>query len=107
MKKVWQAENVSGRWAVYMVGHNIEYISEIGDNLIFDSEEEAREFVHMLNMDGEIHKLATLRRLKIKTAFEMLEDAEVMQEFDDCVWVKVNIYQWETFNELTRGQYEL
>lgn len=35
---------------------------------------------------------------KIELAFDMLEDAEVMQEFDDCVWVKIDREMWEQFN---------
>ena len=35
---------------------------------------------------------------KIELAFDMLEDAEVMQEFDDCVWVKIDRDMWEKFN---------
>jgi len=100
MKKVWQVEDVSNGWAVYLIGYNTEYIDEQGDNLLFDTKEKAQEFVDTLNMNGEMHKRTTLEKLKIKTAFEMLEDAEVMQEFDDCVWIKVDIYQWETFNAL-------
>lgn len=98
--KVWQAENVSNGWAVYLNGYNTEYIDEQGDNLIFDTKKEAQEFVDMLNSTGELHKHATLEKLKIKTAIEMLEDAEVMQEFDDCVWIKVDIYKWQQFNEM-------
>ena len=37
---------------------------------------------------------------KIELAFDILEDAEVMQEFDDCVWIKVDAYKWETFNDM-------
>jgi len=35
---------------------------------------------------------------KIELAFDMLEDAEVMQEFDDCVWVKIDKGLWDEFN---------
>jgi hypothetical protein len=100
MKKIWQVEGVSNGWAVYLTDYNTEYIDQEGDNLIFDSKEKAQAFVDMLNQDGEQHKRTTLERLRNKTAIEMLEDAEVMQEFDDYVWIKVDIYQWETFNNL-------
>ena len=36
---------------------------------------------------------------KIELAFDMLEDAEVMQEFDDCVWVKIDREMWNEFNK--------
>jgi len=35
---------------------------------------------------------------KIELAFDLLEDAEVMQEFDDSVWIKVDRKMWEQFN---------
>jgi hypothetical protein len=35
---------------------------------------------------------------KVETAFDMLEDAEVMHEFDDSVWIKVDRELWEAFN---------
>lgn len=34
----------------------------------------------------------------VELAFDILDDAEVMQEFDDSVWLKVNKEDWETFN---------
>jgi hypothetical protein len=34
---------------------------------------------------------------KIEMAFDILENAEVMQEFDDCVWIKVDRKLWEEF----------
>lgn len=34
---------------------------------------------------------------KVSMAFDMLEDAEVMQEFDDSVWIKVDKELWEAF----------
>lgn len=102
MKKVWQVEDVTNGWAVYMVTYNTEYIDEQGDNLIFDTKEKAQAFVDMLNQDGEQHKRTTLERLRNKTAIEMLEDAEVMQEFDDSMWIKVNLEMWETFHNLAR-----
>ncbi len=33
------------------------------------------------------------------TALEILEDAEVMQEFEDSVWVKIDREAWEAFLE--------
>jgi hypothetical protein len=98
--KIWQAENVSNGWAVYLTGYNTEFTDAQDDNLIFETKEKAQAFVDLLNINGELHKQNTLKRVKIKTAIEMLEDAEVMQEFDDCVWIKVDIYKWETFNDM-------
>lgn len=37
-------------------------------------------------------------RDRVTLAFDMLEDAEVMQEFDDSVWIKVDRELWEAFN---------
>ena len=34
---------------------------------------------------------------KVALAFDLLDDAEVMEEFDDCVWHKVDRETWETF----------
>ena len=34
---------------------------------------------------------------RIELAFDMLEDAEVMQVFDDEVWIKVDRKLWEEF----------
>ena len=38
---------------------------------------------------------------KVTLAFDMLEDAEVMQVFDDCVWVKLDREMWNEFNSIT------
>lgn len=100
MKKVWQVENVSNGWAVYMTDYNTEYTDAHGDNLLFDTKKEAQAFVDVLNINGELHKQTTLGRLRIKTAIDMLEDAEVMQEFDDSLWIKVDLEMWETFHGL-------
>jgi hypothetical protein len=35
---------------------------------------------------------------RIEMAFDLLEDAEVMQVFDDDVWIKVDREMWEQFN---------
>jgi hypothetical protein len=35
---------------------------------------------------------------KIELAFDLLEDAEVMQVFDDEVWIKVDREMWNEFN---------
>ena len=35
---------------------------------------------------------------RIEMAFDILEDAEVMQEFDDEVWIKVDKEMWNEFN---------
>ena len=37
----------------------------------------------------------------VALAFDVLENAEVMQEFDDFLWIKVDREQWERFQELT------
>jgi hypothetical protein len=36
---------------------------------------------------------------KIELAFDLLADAEVMHEFDDCLWVKVDRELWEEFQK--------
>jgi hypothetical protein len=38
---------------------------------------------------------------KIELAFDILEAAEVMQVFDDCVWVKIDREMWNEFNDIT------
>ena len=43
---------------------------------------------------------------KIELAFDMLEDAEVMQEFDDCMWIKVDKELWEAFNGTPTEEFE-
>ena len=35
---------------------------------------------------------------KVELAFDMLEDAEVMQVFDNEVWIKVDREMWNEFN---------
>ena len=35
----------------------------------------------------------------VELAFDILEDAEVMQEFEDDVWIKVDKESWEKFQE--------
>jgi hypothetical protein len=100
MKKVWQVENVSNGWAIYMVDQNTEYLDADGDNLLFDTKEKAQWFVDELNINGEVHQKTTWEQLRARAAIEMLKDAEVMHEFDDCVWIKVGIYKWEQFNDL-------
>jgi len=35
---------------------------------------------------------------KVTLAFDMLEDAEVMQVFDNEVWVKLDREMWNEFN---------
>lgn len=35
---------------------------------------------------------------KVTLAFDMLEDAEVMQVFDNEVWIKVDREMWNEFN---------
>jgi hypothetical protein len=36
----------------------------------------------------------------VALAFDVLENAEVMQEFDDFLWIKVDREQWERFQTL-------
>jgi hypothetical protein len=36
---------------------------------------------------------------QIELAFDILEDAEVMHEFDDCVWISVDKDLWDQFNK--------
>jgi hypothetical protein len=35
----------------------------------------------------------------VDMAFDILEDAEVMQEFDDSVWIKIDKELWNKFQE--------
>jgi hypothetical protein len=32
---------------------------------------------------------------KVEFALDVLESAEVVQEFDDCVWVKIDKADWD------------
>jgi hypothetical protein len=43
---------------------------------------------------------------KVTLAFDMLEDADVMQEYDDRVWISVDRDLWNDFNR-TIGREEL
>lgn len=36
---------------------------------------------------------------KIELACDILENAEVMQEYDDCLWIKVDRHDWQAFFE--------
>jgi len=36
---------------------------------------------------------------RLEVGFEMLIDAEVIQEFDDSVWIKVDKESWNQFQE--------
>jgi|688.fasta_scaffold800419_4 hypothetical protein len=36
---------------------------------------------------------------RLEVGFEMLIDAEVIQEFDDSVWIKVDKESWDQFQE--------
>ena len=38
---------------------------------------------------------------KVTLAFDMLEDADVVQVFDDEVWVKLDREMWNEFNGIT------
>lgn len=42
---------------------------------------------------------------KVGLAFDILEDAEIMQEFDDSVWIKVDRALWEAFTTAPRMIY--
>lgn len=37
---------------------------------------------------------------KVSTAIDILENAEVMQEFDDCVWIKISKEDWDWLKSL-------
>lgn len=37
----------------------------------------------------------------VDLAFDILDDAEVMQEFDDSVWIKIDKELWDKFQEAT------
>lgn len=52
---MWQVEDVSVGWAIYMVDENTEYVDEHGDNLIFDTKSEAQRFVDKLNKEVTLH----------------------------------------------------
>lgn len=41
---------------------------------------------------------------KVDQALTMLECAEVVQEFDDSVWLKVDRADWEAFNNAFNGE---
>lgn len=43
---------------------------------------------------------------KVQMAFDLLEDAEVMQEFDDSVWIKVDKELWEAFTAAPTEEFE-
>jgi hypothetical protein len=36
---------------------------------------------------------------RVALAFDVLENAEVMEEFDDCLWIRVNREDWEALKE--------
>lgn len=38
---------------------------------------------------------------KVELAFDILEAAEVMQVFDDDLWIKVDRAMWNEFNGIT------
>jgi hypothetical protein len=35
---------------------------------------------------------------KVSLAFDILENADVTGEFDDCVWIRVDIDMWKAFH---------
>ena len=38
----------------------------------------------------------------VDLAFDVLDDAEVVQEFDDSVWVKIDKELWNQFKEANK-----
>jgi hypothetical protein len=36
---------------------------------------------------------------KVSLAFDLLENADVMEEFEDCLWIKVHREDWERLKE--------
>jgi hypothetical protein len=40
---------------------------------------------------------------KISLAFDILENAEVMEEFNEYLWIKVDREMWEAFNNEDEG----
>lgn len=40
---------------------------------------------------------------KMLLALEMIENGEVMQEFEDFVWIKLHRFEWETILDLNEG----
>lgn len=43
-------------WAIYMKDQNIEYTNPEGDNLLFDTKEEAKKFIILLDIIEEAKK---------------------------------------------------
>ena len=41
---------------------------------------------------------------KVKLAFDILENADVTGEFNDCVWIKIDRDLWEAFNSEEQDQ---
>jgi hypothetical protein len=41
---------------------------------------------------------------KVKLAFDILENADVTGEFDDCVWIRIDRDLWEAFNSEEQDQ---
>lgn len=44
---------------------------------------------------------------KIELAFDLLENSEVMQEFDDCLWIKVDRQDWQAFFDCEKTKSEV
>lgn len=36
---------------------------------------------------------------RLAIAFDVLENAEVMEEFEDCLWIRVDREDWERLKE--------
>ncbi len=43
---------------------------------------------------------------KVEVALDILENAEVIQEFEDSVWLKISKEDWEWFKELKETENE-
>jgi hypothetical protein len=44
---------------------------------------------------------------KIELACDILEQAEVMQEYDDCLWIKVDRQDWQAFFDCEKTKQEV
>jgi hypothetical protein len=41
---------------------------------------------------------------RLARAFDVLESAEVMEEFEDCLWIRVNREDWEALKQETGNE---
>jgi hypothetical protein len=58
-------------WAIYMKDQNTEYTNPDGDNLIFDTQKEAKAFIVLLNIIDEAEKLG--REFTLADAQDVLD----------------------------------